>query len=145
MPRPRGGTWLKGELASLKSRGISDVVSMLMPAEEIELDLQPEPQYCADLGLKFHRHPVPDRGIPLQPGFDDFISSLLPILIQKGFIAIHCRGGIGRSTVAVAALLCRLGVSAQDAIALISKAREFEVPDTEKQLEFILGFDKRVP
>jgi len=145
MPRPRGGDWLEDELASLKPRGVTDLVSMLTPAEEIELNLQLEPQYCADLGLKFHRHPVQDRDIPLQPGFDHFIASLLPSLTQERFIAIHCRVGIGRSSVTAAALLSGLGVSAPDAIALISKARGFDIPDTDQQLAFILNLDKRKP
>jgi predicted protein tyrosine phosphatase len=145
MPRPRGQEWLKGELASLKSRGVTDLVSMLQPAEEIELRLQSEEQFCAELGIRFHGHPVGDRGIPLQPGFDNFIASLLPNLTEPGFIAIHCRAGIGRSTVAAAALLCRLGLSASDAIALISKARGFDVPDTDAQLDFIYRLDQQNP
>jgi protein-tyrosine phosphatase len=132
-----------GELASLKSRGVSDVVSLLTPSEEVELGLQSESQFCADLGLRFHRHPVPDRGIPPQPGFDCFIASLMSHLTQEGFIAVHCRAGIGRSTVAAAALLRGLGISARDAIALISQARGFDVPDTEEQQAFILNLDQR--
>jgi predicted protein tyrosine phosphatase len=143
MPRPRGQEWLKGELASLRSRGVTDIVSLLTPAEEIELRLQSEGQFCAELGMRFHRYPVGDRGIPLQPGFDDFITSLLPHLTQPGFIAIHCRAGIGRSSVTAAALLCRLGLSASDAIALISKARGFDVPDTDAQVDFIYSLEQR--
>jgi len=137
MPRPRGGEWLMGELASLKFRGVTDLVSLLPPCEEVELALQSEAQFCADLRLRFHRHPIDDRGIPLQPAFDDFITSLLPSLVAPGFIAIHCRAGIGRSTVAAAALLRRLGLSASDALGLISNARGFDVPDTLEQLDFI--------
>ena len=145
MPRPRGADWLQREITSLKSRGVTDVVSMLTPEEETELDLQLEPQFCAALGLRFHRHPVPDRGLPLQPAFDDFISLLVPILTQGGFIAIHCRAGIGRSAVVAAALLRRLGVSAADAIAMISQARGFEVPDTEEQRAFIMSLGQPGP
>ena len=141
MPRPRGNLWLRGELASLKARGVTDLVSMLTPEEEVEVELQSEAQYCAELGLRFHRHPVWDRGIPQQPGFNDFITTLVPVLTQHGFIAIHCRAGIGRSTVAAAALLCRLGVSAAEAVALITEARGFEVPDTDDQLDFIHSLD----
>lgn len=142
MPRPRGGDWLRGELASLQSRGVTDLVSVLQPAEEVELRLQSEEQICAGLGLRFHRHAIKDRGIPLQPGFDDFIASLVPILTHQGFIAIHCRAGIGRSTVAAAALLCRSGLSAEEALTVISHARGWEVPDTEEQLDFIHGLDR---
>lgn len=143
MPRPRGSEWLRGELASLQSRGVTDLVSLLTPAEEVELRLQAEEQNCADLGIRFHRHPVNDRGIPLRPDFDNFIASLLPVLTQQGFIAIHCRAGIGRSSVAAAAFLCGLGVSATEAIALISHARGFDVPDTDEQLDFIHNLDQR--
>jgi predicted protein tyrosine phosphatase len=143
MPRPRGGEWLEREIASLKHSGVTDLVSMLMPPEEIELGLQSEAQFCNDIGLRFHRHPVNDRGIPEQPGFNAFIDSLLPYLAQQGFIAIHCRAGIGRSAVAAAALLCRLGVSAPDAVTLISQARGFDIPDTDEQLDFILGLGER--
>jgi len=144
MPRPRGGNWLKGEIASLKANGVTDVVSMLTPAEEAELDLRLEEQYCAEFGLGFHRHPITDRGIPTQPAFDNFIASLLPILMHDGFIAVHCRAGIGRATVTTAALLCGLGVHAQEAIEVISQARGFEVPDTDEQMDFIFKFDRRL-
>ena len=143
MPRPRKGEWLRGELASLQSRGVTDLVSVLTPPEEVELGLENESQYCAELGIRFHRHPVQDRGLPVQPAFDDFISLLLPILTQNGFIAIHCRAGIGRCSVMAAAFLCRLGLSASDAIDLISTARGFDVPDTDAQENFIRAFDKR--
>ena len=143
MPRPRGGDWLRGEIGSLKTSGVTDLVSLLTPAEEAELDLQFEPQYCEEFGLRFHRHPVEDRGIPMQPAFDEFIDSLLIHLKQGSFIAIHCRAGIGRASVTAAALLCGLGMPASEAIALISQARGFEIPDTEAQRDFILKFDQR--
>jgi protein-tyrosine phosphatase len=143
MPRPRGGDWLRGEIASLRTSDVTDVVSMLTPEEEVELGLQSEPKFCRETGLHFHRHPVVDRGIPVQPGFDAFIDMLMPVLAQPGFIAIHCRAGIGRSTVVAAALLRRLGLSAQDAITLISNARGFDVPDTDEQLDFIYSLDQR--
>jgi protein-tyrosine phosphatase len=145
MARPRGGDWLGDELASLKTLGVSDLVSLLTPQEEAELDLTAEPQSCAGAGLRFHSYPIPDRGLPLQPAFSHFIDLLLPILTGGGFIAIHCRAGIGRSSVTAAALLCRLGVSAPLAISLISKARRLEIPDTDEQRAFILSFDNGNP
>jgi len=144
MPRPRGGEWLKGELASLKKRYVTDVISMLTPEEEEETWLQAEAQTCAEVGMRFHRFLVLDRGVPVQPEFDHFISSLLPVLTeQQGFIAIHCRAGIGRSTVVAAAFLIRLGLSADEALARISLARGFDVPDTDAQLDFIYSLEQR--
>jgi len=117
-------------------------VSLLTPPEEFELDLIAEARLCADLGLKFHSHPIPDRSLPVQPAFSRLIDSLLPVLTEGGFVAIHCRAGIGRSSITAAALLWRLGVSAPEALRLISKARRLEIPDTEEQRALILSFDK---
>jgi protein tyrosine/serine phosphatase len=142
MPRPRGGDWLGDEMISIKSLGVSDIVSMLTTSEEVELELEKEEELCAAAGLRFHRHSIPDRDLPLQPEFDGFIKSLLPTLIQGGFILIHCRAGIGRSSVVAAALLSRLGVGAHEALSSISKARGFEIPDTDEQKAFILSFGK---
>jgi protein-tyrosine phosphatase len=141
MPRPRGGEWLIREIASMKASGVTDVVSLLTPPEVAELGLQLEAQACAAAEIGFHILPVGDRGIPPRPAFDAFIDTLVPILQHGGFIAVHCRAGIGRSTVVAAALVIRLGVSAQDAITLISNARGFDVPDTEDQLDFIFSLE----
>jgi protein-tyrosine phosphatase len=138
MPRPRGGGWLADEMASLKTMGVTDLVSMLPPEEEWMLELSEEAGLCVAAGIRFHHHPIPDRGLPEQPEFDFFLDTLEPVLRRGGFVAIHCRGGIGRSSVVAAALLVRLGVSAVDALAAISLARGFEVPDTEEQREYIL-------
>jgi protein-tyrosine phosphatase len=143
MPRPRGAEWLHAELLSLKNRGVTDIVSMLTPLEEKDLGLLAEAETCAKLGITFHRHPIKDRGVPVEPAFDAFISSLLPILARGGFIAAHCRGGIGRSGVLSAALLNRLSVPAEEAILQISNARGFEIPDTDEQYEFIFAYALR--
>ena len=141
MPRPRGGEWLMREVASMRLSGVTDVVSLLTPPEVVEVGLQLEAQACAAAGIGFHVLPIGDRGIPLRPAFDAFIDTLVPILQRGGFIAIHCRAGIGRSTVTAAALLIRLGVSAPNALLLISHARGLDVPDTEDQHDFILSLD----
>jgi protein-tyrosine phosphatase len=142
MPRPRGNGWLAGEMASLRARGVTDLVSMLTPEEEWALDLTEEPAACAAAGLRFHRHPIPDRGVPDEPEFGLLLNSLEPILRRGGFVAVHCRGGIGRSSVVAAALLVRLGVTPAEALASISLARGFEIPDTEEQREFILALHR---
>jgi protein-tyrosine phosphatase len=143
MPRPRGGAWLKTELESLARRGVTDVVSLLTPPEENQLELQAEPEVCAGVGLRFHHHPILDGNIPQQPFFDNFIASLLPILHAGGYIAVHCRAGIGRAAVTSAALLCGLGVNPGYALELITRARGYEVPDTDVQHDFIMSLDPR--
>ena len=145
MPRPRDGEWLKGEIASLKNCGVTDLVSMLTMSEEVEIGLLFEPNFCDDAGIRFHRYSLPDRTVPIQPAFNDFITMLLPVLKEGGFIAVHCRAGIGRSTVVAAALLIGLGLTAKEALERIGEARGFDVPDTQEQLDFILSLDRARP
>ena len=142
MPRPRGAQWLMGELMSLKKRGVTDVVSLVTPAEIIELRLEEEENICTGLLMDFYWYPIGDRALPTQPVFDELITALLLKLVQGGFIAIHCKAGIGRSAIVAAGLLCRFGMSAEAAIDLISQARGFDVPDTDQQLRFIYGLGK---
>jgi predicted protein tyrosine phosphatase len=139
MPRPRGGSWLAAELASLKKRGVTDIVSLLPANEVFELQLQEEANISEELCLRFHYHPIGDGALPIQPAFDEFITALLLSMVQGGFIAIHCKAGIGRSAVVAAALLCRFGVSGNAALEMISNARGYDVPDTDAQLNFIHG------
>ncbi len=139
MPRLRDNGWLKSEVASLKAAGVTDVISMLTISEEVEVGLIFEGEFCEEMGLRFHRYSLPDRSVPVRADFDEFIASLLPVLKQGGFIAIHCRAGIGRSTVLAAGFLCALGLTPREALARITQARGFDVPDTEEQLDFILS------
>ena len=53
-------------------------------------------------------------------------------------IGVHCRMGIGRSSLLLAALLVRSGTSPEDAFQLISAARGLPVPDTDEQRQWLL-------
>ena len=88
MPRPRGvSPWLAGELESLKKRGVTDIVSLLPTDEVFELQLQEEAIISEELCLRFHYHPIADGALPVQPAFDEFITTLLLSLVQGGFVA----------------------------------------------------------
>jgi protein-tyrosine phosphatase len=139
MARPYGDAWLPGEMAQLAARGVTDLVSHLTPDEEFTLGLSSEAAACAGAGIRFRAYPIEDRGLPEQPEFDFFIERLAAIMRQGGFVVIHCRGGIGRSSVTAAALLVRLGTAPTAALDAIERARGFLIPDTPEQRDFILA------
>jgi protein-tyrosine phosphatase len=60
-------------------------------------------------------------------------------------MAVHCWAGIGRLSLIAAALLVRLGTSADQAWDAIAKARGRAVPETEAQRHWLDqgGFDRR--
>jgi protein-tyrosine phosphatase len=59
-------------------------------------------------------------------------------------VAIHCRAGIGRSSLVAAAVLVLKGWIAADALAAIATARRLPVPDTELQRQWVLDFASAV-
>lgn len=138
VPRPRGGDWLDEEIQVWAEAGVGMVVSMLTPEEVDELDLGQEMSACERHGIKFRVVPVPDRGVP--PSRQEFTRLVQQIEqnLQAGTsIAVHCRQGIGRSAVVVAAVLAYAGEDVDAAFARVTKARGRPVPDTEEQRQWL--------
>jgi len=134
MPRPRGGDWLAGEVASFKTQKLDVVVSLIEDAEREELDLVDEQTLCEESQLRFISFPIPDRNVP--ENFEDFAELIFSIrdLLQQGKnVGIHCRLGIGRSSLTAACVLVTLGVLLEQAWLNIALARRLPVPDTLEQ------------
>lgn len=139
--RPRGGDWLKDDLAALNREGIDVLVSLLTSAEEQELGLNDERRIAEDSGLLFISYPVPDRSTPSDPISFRRLALHLAGEIQSGkVVGAHCRGCIGRATMITAAILSALGWSAEKALTLIESARGCPVPDTPEQRNWIQSF-----
>ena len=138
MPRPNGGKQLEGEIRLLKREGADVLVSLLTPEEEEELALEHERAACSGYGIKFRSFPIPDRRVPdSAEAFLKFIDSLHDDLLNKRSIVAHCRAGIGRSSLLLAALMRREGLSTDDAFRRITQARGMLVPDTAEQLRWV--------
>ncbi len=132
--RPRGGDWLEDECRSLSRDGVEVLVSCLEPDEVAELQLVEEPSFAAAAGLEFIGFPLPDRGVPGdQAAFRALIDRLEALARAGRRIVIHCRMGIGRSSLVAAAILVRFGVSLADAFERLTACRGFSVPDTAEQ------------
>jgi len=143
MARPAGDFYLADEMKHLAGAGVTDLASNLMDREAWALGLEKEAESAAAVGIRFHRHPIPDGGVPSQPEFDGFIDTLAPVVQRGGFLVVHCLGGIGRSSTTVAAVLVRLGFAPNDALKAISHARGFPVPETMEQYDFVIGLGKK--
>jgi protein-tyrosine phosphatase len=55
---------------------------------------------------------------------------------QRG-VAIHCRAGIGRSSLIAACVLCQLGFPIDEVFARLTVARRVTVPDTPTQAQWL--------
>lgn len=52
-------------------------------------------------------------------------------------IGIHCRAGIGRSSLIAACVMIHLGFTSSNALSLISESRQLKVPDTIEQEKWV--------
>ncbi len=141
IPRPRGGDWLEDEVLSWKAAGLDVVVSLITQDESTELELNQKERWCQAHGIQFYAFPIPDRGVPAsRKATAALVEKLEKALEQGKRIAVHCRQGIGRSSVVAALLLVASGEDPDAALAHISQARGCPVPDTLEQGKWIKGF-----
>ena len=143
MPRPRAGEWLDDEVIGWRADGVDTVVSLLELSEILELGLEREAELSREHGIEFISFPIPDRGLPTSLRDAATLAQTLALQVCEGkAVAIHCRAGIGRSSLVAAGVLICSGLRADDALRLISVARGIDVPDTEAQREWVVAFGK---
>ena len=144
VPRPRGNDWLEDELVSLKREGIDVLISLLTPGEQKELGLEAEQSACEQADVRYMNFPIADRQVPAsRKAFAAFLEEVKHAADSGKSVGAHCRAGIGRSSLMIAALLCSHGWSSQDAFQRISSVRGLSVPDTPEQVEWVAEFSAR--
>jgi protein-tyrosine phosphatase len=132
--RPRGGDWLRDEVLGWRQAGVDVVLSLLSPEEEHDLDLSDEAKLCRAQGIRFVPFPVVDRSVPASvPRTIDLLKELRDELQGGKTVAIHCRQGIGRSSLMAAGLLVTAGMDPEAAFSAVGSARHLAVPETLEQ------------
>jgi protein-tyrosine phosphatase len=141
--RPRGGDWLEDEIEGWRKQGIDVVVSLLTPSENEELDLKDEASFSKAKDIRFLSFPIEDRGVPPSSAKVEQLVAQLGSEIQQGRnVAVHCRQGIGRSSLISGALLISAGEDLEQVLKGIRKARGLDVPETPEQRKWLEQFAK---
>lgn len=117
---------LASALDTLQAAGATALIT-LMPAEELRLNRVDElPALCAARGIEWFHLPVADEQVPL----DDFDAAWMQAhariraLLDEGrSIAIHCKGGSGRTGLIAARILIERGLPRAEAVALVQALR----------------------
>jgi len=135
--------WLDVEVAEWKACGLEMVVSLLEREEISELGLQRESELCRARGIEFVSFPIPDRGVPEPRQALEIANSLANDIANGRSIAIHCRAGIGRSSMIVVTALIQNGISAESAFHAVEEARGCPVPDTPEQRQWVESHSSR--
>jgi protein-tyrosine phosphatase len=138
MARPRGNDWLEDEINHLKNNKVGVLVSLLETSEIDELKLNLEEELCFTKGITFINFPIADRDIPRQSdNIDKLVDTLINKLNEGLSVIVHCRMGIGRSSIIAASVLLHYNHNADGIIENISSIRGLKVPDTDKQLQWL--------
>jgi len=120
------GSSLDEALGTLQAAGAEAVIT-LMPAEELARnDASQLPQLCAERHLEWFHLPVADEQVPLAD-FDrawDGAAAWIHELLDAGKrVAIHCKGGSGRTGLIAARILIDREVPRTTAIARVQALR----------------------
>lgn len=143
MARPRAGDWLQDEVHAWRAAGLGAVACLLEASEVRELGLADEHRLCEASAIEFYSLPIPDRGVPASvPQVVELVEHIVGLLRSGSSVAIHCRAGIGRSSLIAACVLFRLGFDADQIFPLISRCRGVPVPDTQVQIEWLRSFTR---
>jgi len=136
--RPRGGDWLKDDVASWSRSHVNAVISLLTPDEEGDLALRDEAAEVRAHGMSFTSFPIPDRQIPTSEAkLSEVLEKAARDLSNGKNVLVHCRQGIGRSGLIAACLLVKKGMSPGAAIEVVSAARGVSIPETVEQRDWI--------
>lgn len=128
-----------GPEAALERVGASTIVCLVERREIVDR----YPDYAAWLDAqpltRAVEFPIPDLHMPSPnaPVTEAFIADLLDRLERGDGLIIHCAAGIGRSGTTAVALLIRLGMSLDIALAHVRRHRPMGGPEVGAQLDFV--------
>ncbi|HET8729918.1 MAG TPA: hypothetical protein VFM34_02265 [Moraxellaceae bacterium] len=124
-----GGCWardLRQDLSALKEQWVAMVLTLL---ERHEFDLLGVPGFGAAVtaaGLEWQWREIRDSGTPdadFEAQWPALKERLRAVLASGAHVAVHCRGGLGRTGLVVARFLTQEGYAPDEAIRLVRVAR----------------------
>lgn len=123
---------VESALDELKNQGIGALVSL----DENGVS----PDLLAERGLAYIHIPVEDFTPPDMDQAAQFVDFTRQQRDNQKVVAVHCRGGYGRTGTLIACYLISQGKSAQDAIELVRRRRPGSI-ETAGQENFLKNFE----
>ncbi|TVQ12069.1 MAG: protein phosphatase [Leptolyngbya sp. DLM2.Bin27] len=133
---------LQADLNRLKQHyGVDRLVCLLGADELDDLGIATLLDDAQALELTTENLPIVDDDLPTSlEAFNALVERILAATAAGETVAVHCRGGTGRTGTVVAACLVKLGYSAEAAIAAVQQVRSGAL-GVAAQRDFICRFD----
>jgi protein-tyrosine phosphatase len=130
---------LEADLQTIQAWGASAVMSLVEPHEFARLGVPDFAQAIASTPLQWMQVPITDMATPGHATLAAWRAhgpALLQALNSGQRVLVHCAAGLGRTGMLVAKLLVLNGVSAEEAIAQVRRARPGTI-ETEAQADWV--------
>jgi protein-tyrosine phosphatase len=117
---------LNDSLAQLKAAGAAAVITLMPTPELAQNKVGSIGAICNELGLQWFQLPIEDDCAPQQPFEQAFAAhkvAILALLHNGKTVAIHCKGGSGRTGLIAAILMTAQGYSKAEATAQVQQLR----------------------
>ncbi|MEI6893556.1 MAG: tyrosine-protein phosphatase [Colwellia sp.] len=117
---------LVDSLATLKAAGTNMLISLMFDEEMQKNNVTSLAIECEKQGIDWLQLPILDDAAPNQAfeiQWQAQKDKLLDIINNKGTIAVHCKGGSGRTGLVIGLILLAQGYSADNVIAEVQKLR----------------------
>lgn len=139
------GSWdrdLAEDLRRLREEYSTHHLVSLIEDHEFELLGIPDLVEAAiAVGIDVRRFPVRDIGVPEDDGaYARLVDEVCAWARAGENVVIHCRGGVGRTGTLGGCVLVAAGVSGDDALAALAKARGPYCPETDAQRLYVKHF-----
>jgi len=120
------GNSVSEAIAELKQGGALALITMMPQADLEKFEVTDIPAACQAQGIDWVHLPVEDDEAPearFEEAWQQNLATIDSWLANKTPIALHCKGGTGRTSLIGAILMQRLGYSWEDTVAHIRTVR----------------------
>ena len=110
---------IENTISQLKGQGVTAILSMTTIEEMKGLNADSIPAVCQQNDIQWFNMETHDYQVPGEEAlskWDQFKGNLMDVISQGGTVAVHCKGGTGRTGVGVAMLLLELGRDGEQAV-----------------------------
>ena len=132
---------VREDLATLKAEGVTRIICLLSHPEFADYGVDDLLDRYRETGLEYWHLPIPDQAVSSSAQMQAALSWLDTQLSTGHRVVVHCVGGLGRSGTLAACHLKSRGLSVEDAMTEVRRARSPRAIESEAQELFILEFE----